>query len=160
TSTHCNLPCRDLSAYYPGKVANTLADTRERAGNMFENNVKFAWDRIPDGLKPRAGRDNVNGLTFTGIGSKDMISDSESQPRDVLHVSEAPYFLDDGKITEAEQMLRSRGIEVMESTAFGVANLFEKRFMEAWLAKMAGKKHHRLALFFPWFPNPKNTVVV
>lgn len=48
TSTHCNLLLTDLSAYSPGKVANTLADTRERAGNMFENNVKFAWDRIPD----------------------------------------------------------------------------------------------------------------
>jgi hypothetical protein len=158
TSTHCNLLCMDLTAYYPGKVANTLADTRERAGSMFENNVKFAWDRVPDGLKPKADKDNVNELNFSGIGSKYIVSASKSEPVDLLHVSEAPYFADDERIKEAEQMLRKRGIEVMESTAFGVANLFEKRFMEAWLAGLAGKKHHRLALFFPWFTNPKNTV--
>jgi hypothetical protein len=31
TSTDYNLLCLDLSAYYPGKVANTLADRRENA---------------------------------------------------------------------------------------------------------------------------------
>src|SRR3954449_12710521 len=53
TSTDCNLLLTDMTGYYAGKVANTLADTRERAGTMFENNVKFAWDRIPEGLKPK-----------------------------------------------------------------------------------------------------------
>jgi hypothetical protein len=160
TSTDCNLLLTDLSAYYAGKVANTLADTRERASTMFENNVKFAWDRIPNGLKPKANRDNVNELNFSGIGSKYIVSASKSEPVDILHVSEAPYFTDDERIKEAEQMLRRLGIEIMESTAFGVGNLFEKRFMEAWLAKLAGKPHHRKALFFPWFTNPKNTVAV
>ncbi len=31
TSTDCNIICTDCTGYYPGKVANTLADTRERA---------------------------------------------------------------------------------------------------------------------------------
>lgn len=160
TSTHCNLTCLDLSAYYPGKVANTLADRRESATNMFENNVKLAWDRIPDGLKPKAEKDNVNELNFKQIGSKYIVSATKSEPVDVLHVSEAPYFSDEERIKEAEQMLRRNGIEIMESTAFGVGNLFEKRFMEAWIAKQSGKKHHRIALFFPWYTNPKNTVDV
>lgn len=160
TSTKCNLLCTDLTAYYPGKVANTLADTRERAGTMFENNVKLAWDRIPDGLKPKADKDNVNELNFAEIGSKYIVSASKSEPVDVLHVSEAPYFPDEGKITEAEQMLRKHGIEIMESTAFGVGNLFERRFMEAWIAKKEGKKHHRHAIFYPWYTNPKNVVTV
>lgn len=160
TSTDCNLLLTDLAGFYSGKVANTLADTRDRASGMFENNVKFAWDRIPDGLKPKTDKDNVNELVFNEIGSKYMISASKSEPVDILHVSEAPYFLDDGRITEAEQMLRKNGIEIMESTAFGVGNLFEKRFMEAWKAKKAGRYHHRIALFFPWYTDPKNTVRV
>lgn len=160
TSTDCNLICLDLSAYYAGKVADTLADTRERAGSMFDNNVKFAWDRIPNGLKTKANRDNVNELIFNDIGSKYIISASKSEPVDVLHVSEAPYFQDDERIREAEQMLRRNGIEIMESTAFGMGNLFQKRFMEAWIAQKSGKKHHRIALFFPWHTNPKNTVAV
>jgi hypothetical protein len=149
-----------MTAYYPGRVANTLADTRDRAGSMFDNNVKLAWDNIPEGLRPKAERDNVNELVFSKIGSKYIISATKSEPVDVLHVSEAPYFADDGKITEAEQMLRRHGIEIMESTAFGVGNLFEKRFMEAWLARQAGRGHHRIALFFPWYTDPKNTVDV
>ena len=160
TSTHCNLLCLDCTAYYPGKVANTLADGRDNANKMFENNVKLAWDRIPAPLRPHVDKDNVNELIFDKIGSKYMISASKSEPVDILHVSEAPYFPDDGRITEAEQMLRRHGIEIMESTAFGVGNLFEKRFIEAWKAKLAGKQHHRIALFFPWFTDPKNVVDV
>jgi hypothetical protein len=160
TSTDCNLICLDLSAYYKGKVANTLADTRDRAGSMFDNNVKLAWDEIPAGLKAEAERDNVNELVFKNIKSKYIVSASKSEPVDILHVSEAPYFQDEERITEAEQMLRRNGIEIMESTGFGVGNLYERRFMEAWNAKKAGKRHHRKALFFPWFTNPKNTVTV
>lgn len=160
TSTHCNLLCMDLTAYYPGRVANTLADTRERASTMFENNVKFAWDRIPDGLKPRANKDNVNELNFSKIGSKYIVSASKSEPVDILHTSEAPYFPDEERITEAEQMCRRHAIRIMESTGWGVGNLFEKRFTEAWKAQQSGKKHHRIAMFFPWYTDPKNVVNV
>lgn len=160
TSTWCGLLCEDLSAYYPGKVANTIADTQPNAGKIFRNVVKLAWNRIPKGLKPRATTDNVNTLDFERIGSKYIVSASKSEPVDILHISEAPYFQDDGKITEAEQMLRPNGIEIMESTAFGVGNLFEKRFMTAWNAQKAGKYHHRKAIFFPWFTDPTNIVPV
>ena len=57
-------------------------------------------------------------------------------------------------------MVRRNGIKIMESTAHGVGNLYEKRYMDAWLARKAGKHHHRLALFFPWYTDPKNTVSV
>lgn len=57
TSTHCNPLLTDMTAYHPGKVANMLADTRDTAGSMLVNNVKLAWDSIPEGLKVRAGRD-------------------------------------------------------------------------------------------------------
>jgi len=160
TSTHCNLICLDCTAYYPGKVANTLADTRERSSTMFDNNVKLAFDEIHPRLRPHAERDNMNELVFDRIRSKYIISASKSEPVDLLHVSEAPYFQDESRITEAEQMLRRHGIEIMESTAFGVGNLFEKRFMEAWKAKKSGKRHHRIALFFAWYTDPKNVVRV
>lgn len=161
TSTWCSLFCLDCTAYYPGKVANTLADTQPRASSIFENVAKLAYDRIPKGLKPRADKDNKTALDFTeAIGSKYIISATKSEPADILHVSEAPYFQDEGKITEAEQMLRKHGIEIMESTAFGVGNLFEKRFTDAWTAKKAGKYHHWQALFFPWYTDPTNVVRV
>lgn len=161
TSTWCALFCLDCTAYYPGRVANTLADTRDRASSIFDNVVKLAWDRIPKGLKPKADKDNVNALDFTeSIGSKYIISASKSEPVDILHVSKAPYFPDEGKITEAEQMVRPNGIQIMESTAFGVGNLFEKRFMEAWKAKKMGKYHHRIPFFFPWYTDPTNIVTV
>lgn len=112
-------------------------------------------------MKPKSDKHNVNALDFAAdIGSKYIISASKAEPVDILHISEAPYFQDEGRITEAEQMLRRNGIEIMESTAFGVGNLFEKRFMEAWKARKACKYHHRIALFFPWYTDPKNTVRV
>lgn len=161
TSTLCSLFCEDCTAYYPGKVANTLADTQSRAASIFDNVAKFAWDRIPKGLKPRADKDNVSALEFSAdIGSKYIVSATKSEPADILHISEAPYFPDEGKITEALQMVRKNGITIMESTAFGVGNLFEKTFTAAWQAKKAGKYHHWDALFFPWYTDPTNTVKV
>jgi hypothetical protein len=161
TSTWCSLFCLDCTAYYPGKVADTLADTQPRASSIFDNVAKLAWDRIPDGLKPKADKDNKTALDFSAsVGSKYIISATKSEPADILHISEAPYFPDEGKITEAEQMLRGHGIEIMESTAYGVGNLFEKRFTEAWQAQEAGKYHHRRALFFPWYTDPTNIVTV
>src|ERR1043166_9800934 len=71
TSTWCSLFCLDCTAYYPGKVADTLADTQPRASSIFDNVAKLAWDRIPLGLKPKADKDNVAALDFTeDIGSK------------------------------------------------------------------------------------------
>ena len=55
---------------------------------MFDNKVKFAWDRIPQGMKPKAGSDNVNELNFAEIGRNYIISASESEPVDTLHLSE------------------------------------------------------------------------
>lgn len=159
TSTWCSLFCLDCTAYYPGKVADTLADTQPRASSIFDNVAKFAWDRIPQGLKPKADKNNVSALDFSeDIGSKYIISATKSEPADILHISEAPYFPDEGKITEAEQMLRKDGIEITEATGFGVGNLFEDRFMTAWKAQQAKKPHHRLALFFPWYTDPTNVV--
>jgi hypothetical protein len=161
TSTWCSLFCLDCTAYYPGKVADTLADTQQRASSIFDNVAKLAWDRIPKGLKPRADKDNVAALDFTeDIGSKYIISATKSEPADILHISEAPYFPDEGKIKEAEQMVRKRGITIMESTAFGVGNYFERTFTAAWQAKKKGQYHHWEALFFPWFTDPTNTVTV
>src|SRR4051812_249640 len=65
TSTLCSLFCEDCTAYYPGKVANTLADTQPRAASIFDNVAKFAWDRIPAGLKPKADKDNKTELDFS-----------------------------------------------------------------------------------------------
>src|SRR5687767_2470535 len=65
TSTWCSLFCLDCTAYYPGKVADTLADTQPRASSIFDNVAKFAWDRIPQGLKPRADKNNVSALDFS-----------------------------------------------------------------------------------------------
>lgn len=159
-STWAALFCLDTSAYYPGKVANTLADTRERAEAVFQNVVKFAWDRIPEQLKPKANRDNVRQFEFEGIGSKYMISATKSEPVDVLHISESPYFPDEERISEAYQMMRRNAIAIEESTAFGVGNGFEQRFISAWTAQEAGKKYHRKAFFFPWYTDPKNVVTV
>lgn len=159
-TTPCGLFCLDVTAYYAGKVANTLADTKERAEMVFQNVVKFAWDRIPEQMKPKANRDNVRQFDFEGIGSKYMISASKSEPVDVQHITESPYFSDEDRISEAYQMLRRNGIAIEESTAFGVGNGFEQRFTAAWTAQEAGKKYHRKAFFFPWYADPKNNVKV
>jgi len=161
TSTWCALFCLDCTAYYPGKVANTIADTQPRASAIFDNVVKLAWDRIPDGLKPAAKKDNEKSLDFSSsIGSKYIISATKSEPADILHISEAPYFPDEDRISEAEQMVRKSGITIMESTAYGMGNRFEDTFMTAWKAKKENKHHHWQALFFPWYTDPTNRVKV
>ena len=157
-STWASLFCLDTAAYYAGKVSNTLADTRERAESVFQNVAKLCYDRIPDPLKPKANKDNIRQFDFEGIGSKYMISATKSEPVDVLHISESPYFADEDRISEAYQMMRKNAVSIEESTAFGVGNGFEQRFMAAWTAQEAGRPYHRKAFFFPWYSDPKNVV--
>lgn len=117
TSTLCSLFCEDCTAYYPGKVANTQADSAGRASSIFDNVARFAWDRIPKGLKPKADKDNVSALDFSEeIGAKYIISATKSEPADILHISEAPYFPDEGKITEAMQMVRNGTLHFASDT--------------------------------------------
>lgn len=144
------------AAYRKGFVANTLADTQERASAVFQNIVKFAWDRIPDPLKPSIDRNNVQQLDFGGIGSKYIISATKSEPVDLIHISEGPYFIHEERITEALQMVRPTGTVIMESTAYGVGNLFEQTFTKAWAAKQKGLQHHWTPIFHPWYIDPTN----
>lgn len=160
TSSFCGAFCLNNSAYKSGFVADTLADTQERSSAIFQNVVKFAWDRIPPELRPQLDRDNVQQLDFGKLGSKYIISATKSEPVDLLHISEAPYFLHEERITEALQMVRPTGTVIMESTAFGVGNLFEQIFSKAWEAHLAGKPYHWQPIFDPWFTDPTNRVAV
>lgn len=159
-STWASLFCLDTSAYYPGRVSNTIADTDKQAKKIFKNIARLAYRGIPPPLRPYANTDNVGELYFEKLESKYIVSATKSEPVDVLHISESPYFQDEERIKEALQMRRKISITIEESTAFGVGNGFEQRFTAAWTAQEAGKPYHRKAFFFPWFTDPKNVVEV
>lgn len=160
TTTFCSLFTMNNVAYRKGKVGNTVADTRDRASSVFDNVAKFAFDRIPERIRPTIERDNVQELNFGAIGSKYIVSATKSEPVDILHISEAPYFIHQERITEALQMVRENGLTIMESTAYGVGNVFEQIFTEAWACKTKGEYHHWNPVFFPWFTDPTNVVRV
>ena len=58
-------------------------------------------------------------------------------------------------MADSLRIMSSNGI-----TAFGEGNWFNLTFMDAWVARKAGKYHEWLAVFNPWYADPYNRVTV
>lgn len=152
----------DEAAY--GKMnyqAVTMAHTAEKSSDIFNNIVKFAWDRIRPALRPKKKYNTKTELDFSDTrGSKYIVTnDVKGTTPNRLHITEAAYFDEDEKIVEAFNALPEDALGIAESTANGMGNWFEMTFNDAWAAYQAGKYHPWLPLFDPWFVDPNNRVL-
>lgn len=140
--------------------AVTMAHTSEKSQEIFNDIVKFAWDRIPPVLRPKKKYNTKTELDFSDTrGSKYVVTnDAKGSTPNRLHITEAAYFADDEQIIEAINALPEDALGIVESTACGMGNWFEMTFNDAWAALRAGRYHPWHALFDPWFDDPNNRV--
>lgn len=161
-TTLASLFCIDCVGFYEYVNATTMADTKDKASQIFTNISRFAWDRIPAELRPDEKYNTRTEIDLSGIGSSGgkykVSADAKGTTNRILHISEAPYFRDEEKILDALNILPPNGICIMEGTARGVGNFFEKTFMEAWRQKQAGETPTWDPVFFPWYDDPTNVV--
>jgi hypothetical protein len=156
TTTGWCIDSLDEAAY--GKhnwQAVTMAHTADKSSEIFNDIVKFAWDRIHPELRPRKKYNTRTELDFSDTrGSKYIITnDVKGATPNRLHVTEAAYFPKDESIIESFNALPDDALGIAESTAKGMGNWFEMTFTEAWTAKKK-QDHEWYAIFHPWFEDP------
>jgi hypothetical protein len=138
--------------------AVTMAHDEQKSAEIFNDIVKFAWDRIPKEIRPKQKYSNKTELDFTDTrGSKYTVTgDVKGSTPNRLHGTEVGYFKRDENIIESINALPDDALGIMESTANGVGNWFEKTFMEAWIAWKKGEPTTWYPIFHPWFQDPNN----
>ncbi|PQO47386.1 hypothetical protein [Blastopirellula marina] len=171
TSTGCCMFCLDNTGYCKDTEAVTMAHEQQKATEIFNNIVRPAWNNIGGPtldeekrrlIRPRNRYNNKTEIDLMDtMRSKYIVSnDLKGTTPDILHITEAGYFDDDERIKEALNALPPHGICVVESTAHGMGNWFEKTFNAAWAAMLEGVSFPWLPIFNPWFADPTNIVAV
>lgn len=126
----------------------------DATGAIFEMTKRYN-NNLPEGLAPRADKDNDNRLLFNRlnsgyrVGTAGSKSIGRSMTNQLLHLSEYAFYDAYGEIkTGIEQTVADLpGTEkIKESTANGVSNAF----YEDWCAAKEGKTDW-LPIFVPWY---------
>ncbi|MEN8236122.1 MAG: hypothetical protein ABFQ95_01015 [Pseudomonadota bacterium] len=160
----------DDCIFSPTPIDTTfIADRRENAELIFENKIRFAWERVPDyirALNP-ASKESTRMLRW-GNGSSYVV---DTAPRggtfQRLHVSEfgkicARYPQKAQEIIEGALETVAVGQQItIESTSEGRGGYFFDMCKQAEELKNSGEKLGLLdykLFFFPWWKEPTYTL--
>lgn len=164
-STLVQLMILDQCIFVPNTHAGVIAQDRESAAKIFDNKIKFAWDRMPAWVKQyvRSVGDNANELALSNGSYVRVATSLRSDTLQFLHVSEfgkicAKYPQHAKEIvTGTLPALGDDAICVIESTAEGR----EGKFFEMCQAYTDAKRNNRIFApldfrmhFYAWFDCP------
>ena len=109
-----------------GRTAAIIAHEREALEKIFRK-VKFAWENLPEWLRPAASMENKRELAFDEIGSNIYIAlKIRSGTVHHLHVSEIAYIKDQEELRSGSyQAVPKTGDISNETTAQGLGDWYE-----------------------------------
>ena len=124
------------------RTAAIIAHEREALEKVFRK-VKYAWESMPDILRPKASLENKRELVFPDANSSIYIAlKIRSGTVQHLHVSEKAYIEDIDELKSGSYQAASMGDITNESTANGLNS-----FYIDWLNPGTVWKN----VFFPWY---------
>jgi hypothetical protein len=137
-----------------GKRAYILTHEDKATANLF-NMTKRYNDHCPDALRPHTKHDNEKELYFDLLDCRYSVATAgakatgRSATVQFFHGSEAAFW--PGAVQHmagiGQTVPDQDGTEIiLESTAFGVGNMFHQQ----WLEAISGKSEY-IAIFVPWF---------
>lgn len=146
----------------PNWRAAIIAHRLEDAKTIFDSKVKFAYDRLPDGLRWKTVKDSADTLHLANGSSISVTTSARSGTLQRLHISEFGKIcatnpgktreIISGSLPAAEQ-----GAITIESTAEGQEGRFYEMVREAQgmaeSGQRLGAKDYRFH-FFPWWVEP------
>jgi hypothetical protein len=159
-STLIQLMFLDAAVFNSNIRAGVIADTKPNAETIFRDKIRFAYDRLPNGIRERRfpETDSTTELLLSNNSSVRVGTSMRSGTLQYLHVSEfGKICANDPKrareiVTGAIPALAPDGMLFVESTAEGREGKFFDMCEDA--RKRAGSKHLPLEekfFFFPWF---------
>lgn len=147
----------DKAMYSPNQMCRTIAHRKQTVGELFNDIVYFAFNRIADGIRPNTRHMTRNELSFDEFGSKYSIDvEARGLTPTFLHFSEIAYVDDEPKLQDTLESLPPTAVGIAESTANGRGNWFERTFMSNWQLLQNGEEPEWYPLFFPWWDDPEN----
>lgn len=163
-TTYICLLFLDICLFNSNVRAGIIAHNREDAESFFKDKIKFAYDKLPAGLKAiRPSRsDSTRELSFSNNSSIRVGTSLRSGTLQLLHVSEfgkicAQYPAKAKEIvTGAFNTIQAGQYIFVESTAEGKGGYFHDYCVEAQNMAAEGRKLSQLQFkffFFPWWKN-------
>lgn len=156
-TTAVTLYLLDKAMYTRNQMCRTIAHRKQTVGELFNDIVMFAFNRIPETIKVKTKHETRNELNFASHGSKYSIDvEARGLTPTYLHFSEVAYVDDEGKLQDSLESLPLTAHGIVESTANGKGNWFERTFMRNWELMKAGEKPEWFPMFFAWFDDTEN----
>jgi hypothetical protein len=156
----------DDALWVPGTSCAILAHEQKTLSKIFEM-VRRAYENIPAELKPQTRYDTRNEYKFqyrydgAKLDSEIYVAlDLRGGTVKRLHVSEAAYIKDRGKVKRgAKQAVPIGGKIVEESTGNGMEGFYDD-VMVAWNKQKAGRSGPMdyYVAFYAWIENPEYTL--
>lgn len=166
-STLIQLMELDAAVFNSNVRAGVIADTADNAAVIFRDKIKFAYDRLPEGIREQRYplTDSTTELLLSNNSSVRVGTSMRSGTLQYLHVSEFGKICAKRPeqareiITGAIPALAPDGFLFVESTAEGREGPFYD--MTETARKRVGRRHLPLEEkfhFFPWFRRPEYEV--
>ena len=159
----------DACLFTPNIRAGIICHKLSAAKNIFRTKVKYAYDHLPETLKGQAQfqtlKDDTQEIVFANNSSIYVTASVRSDSIQLLHISEYSWICQHaaGKASEiktgALPALARNGIGIIECTAEGVGDDFERMCRLAEDKKTHGEKLTKLDwkfFFFGWYLDPAN----
>lgn len=157
TTTACCLYLLDKSMFSSNQFCQTIAHRKQTVIELFNDPVRFTFDRIPKDLRPRLRYSTRSELDFPDLGSKYSVDvEARGKTPTYLHISEVAYIDDTEKLEDTIESLPLGAVGIVESTANGKGNWFHKTFERNMRVLKEGGEPEWYPLFFAWFDDPIN----
>lgn len=157
------------AAMFEGAKCALIAHTLPDAKRLFDEKIKYAYDRLPVEIKAAnpAKSDRAGALVFKKTGSLYVSTSFRGGTLRYLHISEfGKICANDPKkareiVTGAFEAVSTECFITLESTAEGRSGYFFDYCQEAEQAQMLGKRLSPLDwkfFFFSWWKNPNYSI--
>ncbi len=159
-STLCLIDDLDEVIWHENYTAFIMAHKREDVQKLFQM-VHFAYDNMPEELRPKADYYTRNELFFKDRNSRIYVgTEARSDVVNRLHVSEVAFVENvEKKMASSFEAVPQEGSIVLETTPNGVGGYFYDLYQHAagYVDSGNGKSEFKVH-FYPWYKHPEYSV--
>jgi len=147
----------DTSMFMENQFCRTIAHRRITVQELFNDIARFAFNSVPEQIRPEIEFTTRAELQFKKTGSKYSVDvEARGMTPTKLHFSEIGYVEDANKLQDTLESLPLTARGVAESTANGMGNWFHLTFMRNWQILQQGGYPDWYPMFFGWYDDPMN----
>lgn len=165
-TTLIDLIALDMAIFTPNFTAVIIAETKDKASDIFESKIKFPYQHLPREIQQHVSATGCSRdeITFSNGSKIRVMVSARSGTCNFLHISEygpvcakSPAKAEEIKTGSLPAVHRGSFVFI-ESTAMGNSGNFYDMVRDAEAAQLQNRKLSELEFklhFFPWHQNPE-----